>query len=118
MSPVPLEELRKRRDNEPRQGTHGDRVLAFLRKHENDGWRAVELSETLDIEQYTLGSVLRRLRKRGLVDVIKEHWFAMSDHDVAVFQSMVYGTRLANEEWGPEDPKDWPSIPQQDAESE
>ena len=113
MSPVSVKELRARRANEglPRPGTNPERVLGFLRGHRDQGWRAVELSANLGIEPNTLGSVCRRLRQKGLIDMIDEHWFALEDREVAKRQAMRFGTRLANEKLGPEDARDWPTVP-------
>jgi hypothetical protein len=62
------------------------------------------------MDLHTLGSVLRRLRARALIDQIDAHWFALDDADIAKLHGMRLTTRLANEKWGPEDPADWPLI--------
>lgn len=116
MSPMPVEKLRGRVTGArlPRPGTNPERVLDFLRADEGQGWRAVELSATLEMDPNTIGSVLRRLRSRGLVDMIDEHWFALADDEIAKRHAMLITTRLANEKLGPEDPDDWPTIPQEE----
>lgn len=115
MSPMSLRNLRERQleVRHPRPGTHLERALKFLRAHPKDGWRAVELSKRLDIDEHTLGAALRRLRQRGLVDKIDEHWFALPDNEVAKIVAMRMTTRLANEKWGTEDPADWPEVRQE-----
>lgn len=94
----------------PRPGSNPDRVLAFLHKHIDEAWRASELSANLDIEIHTLGSALRRLRLRGLIDVKDEHWYALEDDEMAKRQAYLLTTKLANEKWGPERREDWPII--------
>lgn len=110
MSPIPLRELKARagKAKGPREGTLGDRVLAKLRKGHDQAWRASELARALKADVHTVGSALRRLRQRGLVDKLDEHWFALDDRAIAQHQAMVLTTRLANDKWGPEDPRDWP----------
>lgn len=112
---MPLRDLRKRPSEvrHPRPGSHLESALEFLRAHPKDGWRAVELSKRLDIDEHTLGAALRRLRQRGLVDKIDEHWFALPDNEVAKIVAMRLTTRLANEKLGPEDPADWPEVSQE-----
>jgi hypothetical protein len=114
MSPISVDELHRRNGKVrlPRPGTNPDRVLDFLRDHIDEAWRGSELSANLDIEIHTLGSVLRRLRARGLIDVKDEHWYALEDDEIAKLQGGILTTRLANEKLGPEDLDDWPSIPQ------
>lgn len=115
MAPLPLEDLKARQKSGrlPRPGTQTEAVLAFLRTHEKEGWRAAELSDELGMDPQTLGSLLRRLRARGLVDQIEEHWFALDDREVARRQAILLTTRLANEKWGPENPAEWASLSQE-----
>lgn len=111
MSPVPVKDLKARAARRPRPKTHGDRILDFLQKKPDLGWRAVEIARKLELDPYTVGSVLRRLRTHGYVDQIDEHWFALDDHEVAQIQGMRMTMRLADEKLGPEDPADWPLLP-------
>lgn len=92
---------------EPRPGTATERVLAFLRAHPEEGWRASEVAHALHMSPPSVGTLLRRLRARGLVDQLKEHWFALDDQEVARRQAALVGNRGANEKWGPENPDDW-----------
>jgi DNA-binding transcriptional ArsR family regulator len=113
MCPVPLKELRARpRAKEPRPGTVATKILDFLRKHSEEGWRASELARELEMDPPSVGTILRRLRARGLVDQLKEHWFALEDQEVARRQAALVTNRLANEKWGPEEPDDWVDTPQ------
>lgn len=111
MSPIPLRELRARAARKgPRPGTLADRLLAVLRKDEAQAWRAVELARKCKADVHTVGTTLRRLRARGLVDQLDEHWFAIDDAEVAKFQAMLITTRLADERLGPERLEDWPAV--------
>jgi len=112
VSPIPVKELRQRGQAKglPRPGTHPDLLLAFLRKNLKDAWRASELSKELGLDAYTIGSVLRRLQQRDLIDKLDEHWFALDDREVAKRQAARATNRLANEKWGPERAADWPTA--------
>ncbi|HWG92280.1 MAG TPA: helix-turn-helix domain-containing protein [Candidatus Thermoplasmatota archaeon] len=110
MSPIPLEDLKRGRFPAARPGSNPERVLAFLREHPTEAWRAVEIAAALDIEQHTLGAVLRRLAARGYVGKKEEYWFALDEEETATLQMALAVNRYANEKLGPEDPADWPSI--------
>lgn len=113
MCPVPLKELKAKAPlREPRPGTTTQQILVFLRDHREEGWRASELARELDLSPPNVGALLRRLRARGLVDQLKEHWFALEDQEVARRQAALAANRLANETWGPENPDDWAETPQ------
>lgn len=70
----------------------------------------MEIARELQVEQNTLGAALTRLRRRGLVDEIDGHWFALKDREAAKRQAAIFGNRAANAKWGREDPSDWPST--------
>lgn len=108
MSPIPLRELRERAKKKgPRPRTLADRLLAILQQDEEQAWRAVELARKCKADVHTVGSTLRRLRARGLIDQLDEHWFALDDAEVAKFQALLITTRLADERLGPERLEDW-----------
>lgn len=113
MSPIPVEQLRfrGRHGKRPRPGTQADRILAFLREQPDQAWRAIEVARKLRWDVNSVGSVLRRLRVRGLIDELEEHWFALDDAEVAKRQAMLWTNRLADEKLGPERAEDWPLLP-------
>lgn len=108
MSPVPVKDLdRLAKAGHPRPDSLPAKVLRALQADQEQAWRASELARKCRADIHAVGSALRRLRARGLVDRKHQHWFALDDAEVAEFQAMLITTRLANERLGPERLEDW-----------
>lgn len=58
----------------PSDGTNGRRILEFLAKNPDTGYRPSELAEELDIPRGSVGTTLRRLERRGLVRHKGPYW--------------------------------------------
>jgi Mn-dependent DtxR family transcriptional regulator len=112
MSPVSLADLRRGKIRPaPRRESHPGRVLALLRKHANQAWRAQEIADRLDVDAHTIGAALRRLHSRGLVDKQGPFWFALSDEESAHLRAFLLTTQELNRELGTENPQDWAHLP-------
>jgi hypothetical protein len=110
MSPMPLRDLRARAakgPGQPREGTLAERLLRLLQEDREQAWRAVELARRTRADIHTVGTTLRRLRTRGLIDLLDEHWFALDDQEVAQRQAFAHANRAADERLGKEHFADW-----------
>ena len=107
MSPIAVDALLRGTADD---GSNPSRVLGLLRAQPDQAWRAIEIAEALDIEQHTLGAVLRRLRTRGLVDKRGAYWFVPSPRDQARLMALHAVTHELNARLGPEDPDQWPRV--------
>ncbi|GEM_PF-5830423 len=108
--PVALKDLRRRKDDPVRDGSVAARALALLRSRMGMAWRPVEIAEELDVDQRTLSPSLTRLRRRGLIEREKGHWYALEDREVAKRVASLVASSGAKEKWGPEDPAHWPEA--------
>lgn len=109
--PVKVEALRDLEPESIRQGSLASRALAFLREHEGDAYRLVELANELGVEMTSLSPSLTRLSRLSLLKHEKGHWYATPDREVARRQATRLGNRHANAKLGREKPEDWPRIP-------
>jgi Mn-dependent DtxR family transcriptional regulator len=73
-------------------------------------WRPVEIADELSVDQRTLSPALTRLRRRGVIEREKGHWYALEDREVAKRMAATLGNRRTNEKWGKENPDDWPEA--------
>lgn len=111
MSPLPIEAVRRGLvREEPREGTHPARVLAFLRARSDQAWRAHEIARALSMDPYTAGAALRRLLARGLIEKDGVFWFATTERDAAQLQAALAATHDLNERYGRENPADWAHV--------
>jgi DNA-binding transcriptional ArsR family regulator len=108
--PIALKDLRGRREEPVRDGSVASRALALLRSRMGVAWRPVEIAEELDVDQRTVSPALTRLRRRGLIEREKGHWYALEDREVAKRAATLVANRGANAKWGKENPADWPEA--------
>lgn len=108
--PIPLADLRKRKAEPVRDGSIAARALALLRSRMGEAWRPSEIAGELDVDQRTLSPALTRLRRRGLIEREKGHWYALEDREVARRAAALVASRGANAKWGRENPSDWPEA--------
>jgi len=88
-------------------GTNADRVLEFLADQPENAFTRKEIQEASEINPGSIGVVLTRLEAKGLVRHKGKYWAIAEDDRLAAYQSMLLGTRAANDRFGPEDMDEW-----------
>jgi len=102
----------------PDEDTNGRRILEFLARNPELGFRPSELAEELDIPRGSVGTTLRRLEQRGLVRHKGEYWAinaeAYDAHTAAQIGLRAVADAFAGD--GYDRPDDWDAdLPDLDA---
>lgn len=61
--------------------TNAERVLTFLSEHDDRAWKQSAIAERTGVKHGSIGSVLGRLRERGLVRHRGEYWAITDDRE-------------------------------------
>lgn len=105
---IDRETFERATEDELRDVSVPDQVLAFLAAYRDRAFKATEIARQLDIDPDTVSTALTRLKSRALVEHKSAYWALTSDTD-RLQNSAGYerATQLFNEQFGPEDRDDW-----------
>lgn len=98
--------------------TNAEQVLSFLAAHDEKAFTPKEIREATDVPRGSIGVVLSRLEERGLVRHRGEFWAAGDPESVDRELSAARTARAAGERFGPENPDEWGTAIEDDAEDE
>ena len=91
-------------DADIESGSNAGRILRFLAKSPETGYRPVEIYEALDLARGSVGPTLKRLKERGLVRHKEPYWaIAVSPEEVAQLLRVNDAHEMLNARYGEED---------------
>lgn len=120
---IDRETFERATEDELRDVSVPDQVLAFLTAHQDRAFKATEIARQLDLEPDTVSTALTRLKARDLVEHKSVYWALTSDAD-RLQSSADYerATQLFNEQLGREEKAAWeahaPTDPHPSVESD
>lgn len=105
---IDRETFERATEDELRDVSIPDQVLAFLTAHRDRAFKATEIARQLDLEPDTVSTALTRLKSRDLVEHKSAYWALTSNTD-RLQSSADYerATQLFNDQLGAEAKDDW-----------
>jgi predicted transcriptional regulator len=120
---IDRETFERSTEDELRDVSVPDQVLAFLTAHRDRAFKATEIARQLDLEPDTVSTALTRLKSRDFVEHKSTYWALTSDSN-RLQHSADYerATQLFNKQLGVEEKADWeahaPTEPHPSVESD
>jgi len=104
---IDIETFTESADEELTTVTNAERVVRFLYRNDDKAFTPSEISEGTGVKRTSIGTVLRRLRERGLVEHKGDYW-AIGDEQ-AVRDAFRFHRNMdaLNERVGAEDLEEW-----------
>jgi len=87
--------------------TNAEEILDFLASSPDTAFTPKEIHEATGVARGSVGVVLSRLEKRGLVRHRGSYWAIEPDEEVAKTLDALSTARAATERLGAEDPDEW-----------
>lgn len=78
---IDRETFERATEDELREVSVPDQILAFLATHRDRAFKATEIARQLDLETDTVSTALTRLKSRDLVKHKSVYWALTSDSD-------------------------------------
>jgi transcription initiation factor IIE alpha subunit len=78
--PIDIKRFTEASDDELTGVTNAEKVVRFLSRHDDKAFTPSEIAEGADVKKNSIGTVLRRLRERGLVRHKGDYW-AIGDEE-------------------------------------
>lgn len=88
--------------------TNAERVVSFLATHDDRAWTRSEIANRAGIDENSIGSVLTRLRERGLVRHKGQYWAITDDRErLRDAYDLHRMTQRLDEQFGVERKSEW-----------
>jgi DNA-binding IclR family transcriptional regulator len=105
--PIDIETFTESDDEELSAVTNAERVVRFLYRNDDKAFTPSEIAEATGVKKTSIGTVLRRLRERDLVEHKGDYW-AIGDEQ-AVRDAFRFHRNMdaLDERFGAEDLEEW-----------
>ena len=105
---IDIDEFEEKSEADLAEMTNGERVLRFLAHNDDRAFKPTEIAEQTDVNENSIGNVLRRLEDRALVRHKGPYWAITDDERrLASFSTYFQTTSTLNERLGEENPEEW-----------
>ena len=105
--PIDIERFTGSADEELTEVTNAERVIRFLYQNDDKAFTPSEIAEGTGVKKTSIGTVLRRLEERGLIEHKGDYW-AIGDEQVVLNAFRFHQTMDAlDERFGAEDLAEW-----------
>jgi Mn-dependent DtxR family transcriptional regulator len=105
--PIDIETFSESADEELTEVTNAERVVRFLSRNDDKAFTASEIAERTSVKKASVGTVLRRLRERGLVEHKGDYWAIGDEEAVRDAFRFHRDVDALDERFGAEDLDEW-----------